>query len=140
MLQEVQGDCVGSGSRWSNVVKIAPWPDALLPGASVTLSLDHEVKIISKQYPARLRIALTGVRRRFSAGESNNPITALIPAATSYTVPPPLIELSRLQDSVTQQLSEFDITYLSETIRITRGASSRQELRIFERVDVGTGP
>ena len=124
---------------FSNVVTLAPWPGVIdaFKGASVTLSLDHDYKVVSQSYPARLRISLREVRRTFSTDDESGPdsgsdwqgdnfLTKLVPKTSQYTVPAPF----RRENS---PLSEFDVTYLSETLRITRGTGAGQELRIFQR-------
>ena len=119
-----------TADTFSNVVTLAPWPGIVdaFKDASVTLSLDHDYKVVSQRYPARLRISLRGVRRTFATGgeaedegggggwSQDNLLTRLVPKSTSYTVPPPF----RRDNS---PLSEFDLTFLSDdgTLRITRG-------------------
>lgn len=121
-----------------------------LKGASVSLELDHSFKVDGdgadggpKQWAAssEINMQLRSVRRSLSGMESDDDmresgalddvvsmVSGFIPAETAYDVP----QLLRDLPDVTKA-GVFATTYVDESMRIARGASAGQELRIFVR-------
>ena len=79
-------------------------------GSPVDLELQHDVKVLSTQYPATFEISLQAVR----VGKGGQGVTLPLPLA---------------QKSLGAGV--FDVTYVSDELRITRGVYG--ELRIFSR-------
>lgn len=114
--------------RFSNVVSLSPWPAGLLEDSSVTLWLDHDLKVLSESTPARLSIELSRVRRRFTrpTGGLAAPFVSAVPESSDYNVP---------RTGFSGGRGEFDVTFIGSGIRITRSTSILKELRIFEKIE-----
>lgn len=150
--QSVKQEIDVQSNRVRNVLTIAASPEAglgafRLPGplgdllaglesTELTLVLDHRATVeiatsttSARAAPARLRIELEQVRRLLTAppggeGRLDEGLLALVPKETSVDVPFPLGAWGA---------GRFDTTYVSSSLRVSRGVSPGSELRLFRR-------